>query len=125
MVKVSEYGLRCTLLWEDYQINITLPALWDSIENAINAKLSFFLSEEGLICKESEEIIAIILSNEWWNYRIAKLKDYYRNLKMIDISHYEPKEWTLKDFLPYRDNRNNVALEPYSLSYASYQVYIK
>jgi len=87
--------------------------------------LTFTLSEDGLICQEKAKIIATITSDQWWNYRISELREKYNKLPTVDVSHYQPKEWTLSNFLPYRDERNNTPLKPYSLSYASYQVYIK
>ncbi len=106
------YGLNCTLQLDDYIINIIIPCMFDSYDEAKNINIRFIYDGKN-IKYELKNREYSILSKEWWMYRISKKKYSSKNKCLVDISDFKPLNIRLKD-LPNTKN---------TFQYLSYSVW--
>ncbi|WP_026883707.1 hypothetical protein [Clostridium akagii] len=94
-----KYGLYCTLQLDDYNIEIKIPCILNSYEEAKNCNIKFIYDGLNINYKIKDTTYNISFE-EWWMYRIAKKKNISKGKILMDISDFEPLPITLKE-LPY------------------------
>ncbi|MBU3173273.1 hypothetical protein [Clostridium estertheticum] len=94
-----EYGLYCTLQLDDYNIEIEMPCMFKSYEEAANCNIKFTYDGLNINYKIKDKTYSISFE-KWWLYRISKVKSISKDKTQMDVSDYEPLDITLKE-LPY------------------------
>ncbi|MFT9078056.1 hypothetical protein [Ethanoligenens sp.] len=119
------YGLYCDTQLEEYIIRIQTPPWWTSPEEAANAPLRFKFPKGKILVELDAQHHAEISEDEWWLYRISRLKDSAKDKGMVDVSDYEPCDISLSDLHEVINaSYEGVHFDVLSLCDLSYSIYL-
>lgn len=118
-INLTEDNLRTLLILEDYAISLYQDKLKNNYNNFLK-KITRYLSEDQISMLNYER--KNLQNNP--NLELSKYEKYSHLIKKLERYCSEEQRITVKYRLPIEDEEKQIVLEPKSIKYDSYDVYI-